>query len=237
MTALKVAKVSALPTTFEPNTLYFILGQIAGSLEVHLSDDLGVGTKCIITGDKIIASSYDEPDVNSGLLFWQNYNDNRLYYRNQGEGYFWSPIVTLNDVIETAAVPPTDFQNHPFWMDANGVLHASMVSNYGQYAPVNDAHSHSFKIAVATSELNFASGQFFNLDNTSSGSKAVTFAGLPTARAVILYLKIKGNADTVSYPNTVTWSDGSAPVLGSVFTIIEFFWDGTDLTGKVRQSA
>ena len=80
--------------------------------------------------------------------------------------------------------------------------------------------------------LDASVAQVFSISNTTAGTRTLSFANLPTNRAMVLVLKIIGKAGTIVFPANIQWSDGKAPVLGSNNSLIVIYSDGLTIMGN-----
>lgn len=114
---------------------------------------------------------------------------------------------------------------------ALSVLEAPTDSGY--YVRVDGAWKkldrYDLRVMSATGALDASVANVFTVDGTTS--KAITISNLPAGRAMTVVVKFLGKGGSMTWPSPMAWSNGTQPALGTVRTILTFFWDGTDLTG------
>lgn len=89
--------------------------------------------------------------------------------------------------------------------------------------------------ASITTTLDCAIAKTFRLDGTTSPTLA--FANGPVADTTAWFdVSITGSGGTITWPGSISWDGGTAPVLGTNYTVVRLFWDGTQWLGKTEIS-
>lgn len=70
------------------------------------------------------------------------------------------------------------------------------------------------------------------------GTKSLTInlTNLPANRVMTIPLTVVGKGGNLAWPAALKWSNSEAPTLGTSYTNVVLYWDGTRLTGSVGQS-
>lgn len=91
------------------------------------------------------------------------------------------------------------------------------------------------KSATATSVLDLAQSQVFRID--ASSPRTLSFVNPPAAnRAMTVVVHITG-AEQVTFPSSVLWNNGVAPIQGGAWTTVVLLWVGTQWVGSVGAKA
>jgi hypothetical protein len=95
---------------------------------------------------------------------------------------------------------------------------------------------YTLKISTVTTTLDLAVQQVFIV--SAAAPRTLAFANVPgSTRTMTVVVKVTGNGAAITWPAGITWSGGSAPVLGVTFTTVVLLWDGTTWTGGTGSSA
>ena len=87
-------------------------------------------------------------------------------------------------------------------------------------------------IVDATTVMNLADNQVFRIANTAN--RTLSFTNGPGAnRSMTVVLIITGGAGVITWPASITWSEGASPVLGATLTTVILLWDGSKFIGSV----
>lgn len=93
-------------------------------------------------------------------------------------------------------------------------------------------NKYNLAIMTTTGALDLGQAQFFTVANTVAGQKTLTFNNAPTDRAMVVVVRVRGNAGNIVWPTGVVWNESTAPTLGATLTTVCLLWDGTSWTGQ-----
>ena len=175
--------------------------------------------------------------------FWQNTVDGKLYYQKyNGSTWAWAAVFeqVLQVTVVSQATAPALPSDVPFWQDSdNGQLYYQKKVGAGAAAwtPVSNFDRYDILVNTTNGAIDANTTQVIKVDNTTASAKTVTVSNAPAGRAMTFVIKVTGKAGTIAYGNTVTWSGGTAPVLGTTQTLVVLFWDGSSFIGGVTHTA
>jgi hypothetical protein len=85
-------------------------------------------------------------------------------------------------------------------------------------------------VAATTGVLDLAVQQVFTISATVA--RTISFANVPDAtRAMTAVVNLTGTGGTITWPASITWAAGSAPVLAATITVVVLYWTGTQWVG------
>ena len=138
-------------------------------------------------------------------------------------------------VYKVAALP-TPLEANAVYFVKDGASHFQMylVDAGGTVTtrPYADAKSFDFTrydlpTATSTGAMDLSLNQVFKISAASAGTINLSFTNPPAStKAMVVIVEVTGNTATIALPSTVTVTDGVDTTLGTVQTIITFFYDG-----------
>lgn len=84
-------------------------------------------------------------------------------------------------------------------------------------------------IAASTATLDASVQQVFTVD--LSVARTLNITNLPAGRAMAIVVIFSGNAGSVTWSNTINWTDATAPTYSTNRTVVTLLWDGSSLIG------
>ena len=78
--------------------------------------------------------------------------------------------------------------------------------------------------------------QTFQLNNTTTSEKTLSFANVPTTRSITIVLQVVGKAGTLVFPEEITWPSGS-PSLKEGQNLFVFYSNGSSIVAVKTPSA
>lgn len=184
--------------------------------------------------------SEDAPAFPCTNPFWIKTSTGALYFqRTVGEITSWVLTDTPQTIVVTSDTAPALPNATPFWFQGTtGVLYyQKTISGTTTWQATNAVDRIDFKVTTTTGAGDASSAQVFKIDNSAATTKTINITNLPAGRAMMIAIKIAGAVGTIAYTNTIAWDGGSVPAMGTTFTTLALFWDGTALTGNVGQKA
>jgi len=88
---------------------------------------------------------------------------------------------------------------------------------------------YDLNVTATTTTLDVNISQVFTVD--LSATRTLTLSNLPAGRAIPIVIIFAGNGGTVSWTNTINWTDSTAPTYSTNKTVVTLLWDGSGLTG------
>ena len=127
--------------------------------------------------------------------------------------------------------PPVESSDFYLWEDSvTKQLHYRSNTVPATWVPL----SPKSEFVTTTGELSIGLGRTFKLDNTTAGSKVVTFVDVPTGnKTALITLLVNGKVGAVTYPVGVVWTGGMAPEFTTGVTTLLFMWTGSAWIGSV----
>lgn len=192
--------------------------------------------------ETLIVASDTAPTFPCAVPFWQNTVDGSIYFQDASNfPTVWSAFFNLTpdrQIISQSTAPEFPC-SAAFWhQDTTDILYFQQtVGDVSAWEIASKVDKYDLKVNTTTGAADLSSAQVFKVDNTTAGTKTVTVSNAPVGRAMTIVIKIKGAVGTIAYGNTVLWDGGSQPALGTAFTLITLFWDGTEFTGSAGQKA
>ena len=178
-----------------------------------------VNTKRYVRSNTAWVESNDFPDVPT---------DGKAYVRRDGQ---WIETINLEDA-------PND--NAEYVRSNNAWKTLSKIQDLPQGA-VGSFHRtaqgwsrfNRYDLeqgADASGVLDLALKQVFNINVTTA--KTISFANVPTGRAISVVVVLSGNAGTLTWPNDITWDNNTAPTLGAINTVVLLLYTGSKWLGS-----
>lgn len=132
MSALIVKKVNALPLVYTPNTLYLVKTEIAGIMEMFLSNNTGDNVLHLSTSNDVLESSVlfstTAPSVDTPSKFWWKSDSASLFVLyNDGSSKHWV------EASPSIAVPEFDGNGTANTMARSDHWHDSIVLQEAQW--------------------------------------------------------------------------------------------------------
>lgn len=88
---------------------------------------------------------------------------------------------------------------------------------------------YDLRVIETTGAMDASAGNCFKVDGTAN--KTMSLTGLPAGRAMTIVIRFLGKGAQLTWPANLSWSNGTAPALGTTRTVVTLFWDGEFLTG------
>ncbi|QPI14614.1 putative tail fiber protein [Salmonella phage GEC_vB_MG] len=158
-------------------------------------------------------------------------NKSTLEYFQKTSATLWASLGYMGggNVYDTSSTTP-QARTNAGWVDVP-VLEAPTDSGY--YIRVNSAWKkldrYDLLVTSTTGAMDVGVSQVFKVDGTAS--KTMSFTNLPANRAMTIVIVFAGSGASLTWPAGLSWSNGTAPVLGATRTVVTILWDGTNLTG------
>ena len=190
----------------------------------------------------LVVSSDVAPSFPCVEPFWHNTVDGTVYFQDTtGFPTTWAPFYSLT--VDRQVVSQSTAPEFPcaaaFWhQTTTDILYfQKTVGADTTWVIASKVDKYDLKVTTTTGAADVNASQVFKIDNTTASAKTVTVTNAPAGRAMTIVVKIKGATGTIAYGNTVVWDGGAQPALGTTFTLITLFWDGTEFTGSAGQKA
>uniref|UniRef100_A0AAU8GF05 Tail fiber protein n=1 Tax=Salmonella phage vB_SEnST11_KE23 TaxID=3161174 RepID=A0AAU8GF05_9CAUD len=158
-------------------------------------------------------------------------NKSTLEYFQKTSATAWASLGYMGggNVYDTSSTTP-QARTSSGWVDVP-VLEAPADTGY--YVRVDNAWKrldrYDLLVTSTTGAMDVSASQVFTVDGTAS--KSMSFANLPVGRAMTIVIVFSGSGASLTWPSSLSWSNGVAPVLGATRTVVTVLWDGTNLTG------
>lgn len=89
---------------------------------------------------------------------------------------------------------------------------------------------------ATTGVMDLSICQTFQLNNTTTSEKTLSFANVPTSRSITIVLQVEGKAGTLVFPGNITWPSGN-PSLKEGQNLFVFYSNGTNIVATQAPSA
>lgn len=83
----------------------------------------------------------------------------------------------------------------------------------------------------STGSMDTSTSQDFTVDMTASGERVLNITNLPSGRSMVIIITFLGSNSTMSWVNTIKWTNNQAPTLSSTQTTVILHWNQGVLNG------
>lgn len=90
------------------------------------------------------------------------------------------------------------------------------------------------KVVSADGSVDCAQYNGAEIDGTKT--QTIALNNLPAGRIMTIVITVVGKGGNLTWPAALKWSNAEAPTLGTTYTNVVVYWDGSRLTGSVGQS-